>query len=98
MSGTEIKVTFSALAAAESDVHATVGRIHTQLEDLKRFIAPVVSTWTGEAAESYQAMQRKWDTSAEDLALVLKDIGIRLGQANQEYGKTERDNAGRFLA
>lgn len=94
MSSGEIKVTFSAIAAAEGDVNATVGRINTQLEDLKRFLAPMVSTWTGAAAESYQATQRKWDTSAADLALVLQQIGVKLGEANRTYQDTEKRNSG----
>ncbi len=94
MSSAEIKVTFSALAAAQSDVKATAGRIHTQLEDLRRYLAPMVATWTGQAAEGYQATQRKWDTSAADLTQVLEQIGVGLGRANNEYQVTEQRNAG----
>lgn len=93
MSSSEIKVTFGALATAQSDVAATAGRIHTQLGDLKRFLAPMVSTWTGQAAESYQATQRKWDASAEDLTKVLEQIALRLGTAHDNYRATEHDNA-----
>lgn len=96
MTSSEIKVTFGALAAAEGDVKATATRIHTQLEDLKRFLAPMVSTWTGQAAEGYQATQRKWDTSAADLTQVLNQIGVMVGQANGQYQDTERKNASFF--
>ena len=96
MSNPEIKVTFSALAAAQTDIQATFGRIQTQLDDLKRFLAPMVATWTGQAAESYQVTQRKWDTSAADLSVVLDQIGKNLGAANANYQSTESANAARF--
>lgn len=98
MSNPEIKVTFSALATAQTDVAATAGRIRTQLDDLKKFLAPMVSTWAGQAAEDYQATQRKWDTSANDLALVLSRIGTALGAAHDNYRQTEQANAARWRA
>lgn len=96
MSSPEIKVTFGALSAAQADVAATSGRIRTQLDDLKKFLAPMVSTWTGQAAEDYQVIQRKWDTSAADLAQVLAQIGTALGAAHDNYRQTEQANAARW--
>jgi 6 kDa early secretory antigenic target len=92
----EIKVTFSALATAQADVAATAGRITTQLDDLKRFIAPMVARWQGQAAEDYQARQRQWDTAAADLAAVLGQIGVALGAAHDSYQQVENSNAARW--
>ena len=92
----EIKVTFGALEAARADVGATAGRISGQLEELKRFLAPMVATWEGQAATEYQATQRKWDTAAADLASVLAQIGVALGAANDSYQQVERANAARW--
>ena len=89
----EIKVTFGALEAARADVSGTVTRITAQLDELKRFLAPLVATWEGEAALEYQAKQRQWDTAAGDLALVLGQIGVALGAANDSYRQAEKANA-----
>ena len=97
MSGSEIKVTFGALASGQTDIKATVGRIETQLADLKKFLTPMVSTWTGQAAENYQLTQRKWDNSAKDLVEVLNRIGIELGKANSTYQEREKANAARWM-
>jgi early secretory antigenic target protein ESAT-6 len=94
--GREIKVTFSALGAAQGDVAATAGRITTQLEDLKRFLAPMVASWQGEAAELYTVRQRQWDTAAADIAAVLSRIGVALGSANESYQQVENANAARW--
>lgn len=96
MSTPEIKVTFSALDSAQADVAGTAGRIRTQLDDLKRYLAPMVATWTGQAAADYQAVQQKWDTSAAGLNDVLTRIGTALGQAGEAYRHTEQANAARW--
>lgn len=92
----EIKVTFGALEAARTDVAATAARITGQLEDLRRFLAPLVGTWEGEAAVQYRAAQRRWDTAAADLSAVLSRIGVALGAANDSYRQVEQVNAARW--
>jgi WXG100 family type VII secretion target len=92
----EIKVTFGALEAARADVANTTTRINNQLEELKRFLAPMVATWEGQAAADYQATQRKWDAAAADLAAVLGQIGVAIGTANDSYRRVEQANAARW--
>ncbi len=92
----EIKVTFAALEAAQADVSGVATRMTGQLEDLKRFLAPMVATWEGQAATDYQAKQRQWDTAAADLTAVLGQIGMALGTANESYRQVEQTNAARW--
>jgi 6 kDa early secretory antigenic target len=92
----EIKVTFGALETAQSDVSGVAGRMTSQLDDLKRFLAPMVATWEGQAATEYQAKQRQWDTAAVGLASVLQQIGVALGSANESYRQVEQANASRW--
>jgi early secretory antigenic target protein ESAT-6 len=92
----EIKVTFGALEAARADVGGTATRISGQLEELKRFLAPMAATWEGQAAAECQVTQRKWDTAAADLAAVLAQIGLALGTANESYRQVEQANAARW--
>ena len=92
----EIKVTFAALETAQADVSGVAGRMSGQLEDLKRFLAPLVVSWEGQAASEYQAKQRQWDTAAAGLAAVLGQIGVALGTANESYRQVEQTNASRW--
>ncbi len=92
-----IKVTFSALTEAQTSVTTTAGRMTAQLEELKRFLAPMVATWSGQAAEEYGIKQRQWDTAAADMAVVLAQIGRALGAANDSYYQVEQANAGRWM-
>jgi 6 kDa early secretory antigenic target len=92
----EIRVTFGALESAQADVSGVAGRMTGQLEDLKRFLAPLVASWEGQAATEYQAKQRQWDTAAANLATVLGQIGVALGAANESYRQVEQANASRW--
>ena len=94
--GPEIKVTFGALTAAQSDVSGTASRITTQLDDLRRFLQPMVATWEGAAAQDYLVRQKQWDTAAADLTAVLAQIGVALGAANDGYRQAEHINAARW--
>lgn len=94
--GSEIKVTFAALQTAQGDVTATAGRITTQLDDLKRLLAPMVTSWSGAASDDYQVKQRQWDAAAADLTAVLARIGVALGAANESYQQVENANAARW--
>jgi ESAT-6 family protein len=92
----EILVTFGEIAAAQRNVVSTSRQINEQLEDLRRYLAPLVATWSGQAAQDYQVKQRQWDASAADLTAVLAQIGVALGHANDGYQQVERVNASRW--
>ena len=92
MSQGRMLVTFSAIETAASDTDATAAQIDQQLDDLKAYLAPMVSTWTGQAAAEYQALQQKWDTSAAELNAVLREISGALRTAGQNYQQAEREN------
>lgn len=91
-----IKVTFGELANAQQNVARTSQQITAQLEDLKRFLAPMVATWSGAAADDYNVKQRQWDTAAADLTAVLAQIGVAVGHANDGYQQVEAANARRW--
>jgi len=93
---TEIKVTFGALESAQSSVAGTAGRMIIQLDELKRYLAPMVASWEGRAAEEYVARQRQWDGAAAEMTAVLARIGAALGAANEGYHQVEQANAARW--
>ena len=92
----EILVTFGELENARSSIRTTWTNISREMEDLKRFLAPMVETWTGEASAAYQAHQAQWDRAANDLNQVLNQIGVALGTSNQNYQAGEAANKGRW--
>ena len=78
MDGT-IKYDFGLIEGARADIQNSSNNINTKLADLKSFLAPLVASWDGAAAEAYQAAQAKWDGAAQDLNQVLAAIGTAVG-------------------
>jgi early secretory antigenic target protein ESAT-6 len=52
----------------------------------------MVASWSGEASSDFQALQAKWDASANDLNQVLRQISQSLRTAGDNYLNTERSN------
>lgn len=92
----EIKVVFGELENARNSIQTTWTNISREMEDLKRYLQPMVQTWTGEAASAYQAHQAQWDRAALDLNQVLNQIGVALGTSNENYQVGEAANKARW--
>ena len=96
MSDGTILVTFAELESARSAIQATWTNISREMDDLKRYLQPMIETWTGDASTAYQAHQAKWDRSAADLNQVLNQIGVALGVSNENYQAGEAANRARW--
>jgi WXG100 family type VII secretion target len=93
VSNFDVLVTFGAIEQAQSDVTTTVASIDQQMSDLQSYLAPIVSTWKGQAFDQYQALQQQWNQALNDLNSVLAQIGSALGEAYSNYTATEQANA-----
>jgi WXG100 family type VII secretion target len=89
----QVVVSAQALDTGASDTDAIAGQIDQQLSDLKGYLAPLVSSWEGEASSDWQALQQKWNSSAEDLHAVLQQIAGALRTASESYSSGEQTNA-----
>ena len=89
----QILVTFGAVNEAAMDADGVASQIAQQLGDLKSYLAPLVASWSGEASGDFQALQAKWDSSANDLNQVLRQIAQSLRTAGDNYLNTERTNS-----
>lgn len=92
----EIKVSFGALETASKDVADTAVQMNGELDNLKRYLAPMVATWGGGASTEYSLMQRKWDTAAVAMTDVLRRIGVALADAKAGYMQAETVNKNRW--
>jgi ESAT-6 family protein len=75
------------------DTDSVATQITQQLSDLKTYLAPMVASWSGNAAGEYQALQAKWDGGASDLNQVLRQMAQALRTAADNYQSTERKNS-----
>jgi WXG100 family type VII secretion target len=92
----EVLVTFGEIEAGRATVAATANNVQQTLDELEQFLAPLVATYTGAAAEAWQAKQAEWDRAAADLQQVLASIGVALGMANDNYRLAENANTARW--
>ena len=86
-------VTFGAINEAAMDADSIAAQIAQQLSDLKSYLAPLTSTWSGQASSDFQALQAKWDASADDLNQVLRQVSQALRAAADNYQSAERTNS-----
>jgi early secretory antigenic target protein ESAT-6 len=89
----QVIVDAQVLDEGASDADSVAGQIQQRLGDLHGYLSPLVASWTGEASSDYQALQQRWDTTADDLNAVLREIAGALRTAAQSYVTGERGNA-----
>jgi 6 kDa early secretory antigenic target len=92
----QIKVSFPALEETATYIDTKSKEANQLLADLKAMLQPLVATWTGAAAESYNHKQHLWDTAAADLNNVLSQISTALHTANANYIEAESANTRRW--
>lgn len=88
----DMRVTFGEMDSGSQSIQAAARNVQQQLDDLAKFLQPLVAAWTGEAAQGYQAQKAKWDAAAADLFLILNQIGTAVGTANANYQAAENAN------
>ncbi len=89
MASGSVHVTFDDIEDAAAQVGATNRAVQAELEDLYRMLAPLVATWSGDAAESFQYQHQAWTQAAEDLNTVLSHIVALLEDSHQAYSQAE---------
>ena len=85
----EVWVTFAAIEDAAAQSGTTNRVIQTMLDDLYRRIGPMITAWSGDAAESFQYQHRVWQQAAEDLNTVLGHISALLLDTHDSYSSAE---------
>ncbi|GLZ81827.1 hypothetical protein Afil01_66340 [Actinorhabdospora filicis] len=76
-------------AGAES-IKAALKRLHEQLEQVERNVAPFKATWSGTARESYDIRKKKWDGAAAEIAKSLGLLGPALAKSSDSMKATDQ--------
>lgn len=88
----QMVVTFAALQNADRNIHTCADNVRGRLDDLAAYLTPLTQSWTGEAAEAYQACMQEWHAAAKDLAEALSRIGGIVRTAESNYGNAVSTN------
>jgi WXG100 family type VII secretion target len=86
----EIHVKFESLASGQQGIMNSFNKLTQTISDLEADLNPMVSTWSGSAQESYVMVKKQWHEAADALSLVLRQIGVAVGDAHQNYSAAER--------
>jgi early secretory antigenic target protein ESAT-6 len=88
----EISVNFGSIDSGASGIAATYQALQSTLDGLESQLAPMVSTWNGEAREAYFAQKTKWEQASAAMATILQQMGSAVGQAGTDYQAAETSN------
>ena len=84
------------VSAAAAQIRIGSKNIHTAIETLEAEVAKLRGAWSGESQASYDAAQRKWTQSLNEMQSLLERIASSTEQIAQTYNQSDKRNAGRF--
>lgn len=90
MNSGQITYNHGPIEALVGQVGSASTSLRTTLDDLKAYLQPLVSEWTGDAAVAYQAHQSDWDQAAAALQSMLAEISRAAGQGNQGMADADK--------
>jgi len=73
-------------------VYEVNAQIQSTLSNLLARLDPLMSTWQGSAATSFQVLKQRWHDDATKLNQALRGIGDGLTQSRNNYAVTEDTN------
>ena len=88
------RVQFGSLSQAEADFASAYSSLQSTISTLEGQLNAHLAAWTGDAQAAYHAAQAKWNAAMADMATVLNQLGVVVGDANANYQGTERANTG----
>jgi WXG100 family type VII secretion target len=86
------------MQAAAQHVYEVNAQIQSQLSNLQARLDPLMSTWQGSAATSFQVLKDRWHQDATQLNAALRAIGDGLVKVHASYQATEETSQQSFTS
>ncbi len=90
MSG-QFRTTADEMRAFSSRISDVNSQIQQELSRLNSLVESVTQGWQGDAAQSYNQLQTKWNNDASKLNKVLNEIKEAIDSTSAQYTSTEQD-------
>src|SRR6267378_3543025 len=87
--GSNFRAELSTMHVAAQHVYDVNAQIQSQLSNLLSRLDPLMATWQGSAATSFQVLKERWHQDATQLNASLRAIGDGLVKAHGNYEATE---------
>ena len=91
-----ISVDTELLQLKSATVKATVDRIGSDVQAMKRGLDELQATWRGSAATNFQALIAEWTLTQGKVEASLASINLALNSAAASYAQAELTNTQRF--
>jgi 6 kDa early secretory antigenic target len=96
--GPNFRTELSTMQAAAQHVYDVNAQIQSQLSNLQSRLDPLMGTWQGSAATSFQVLKERWHQDATQLNAALRAIGEGLVKVHGNYQATEQSNQQGFTS
>lgn len=96
--GSNFQAELSTMRTASQHVYDVNAQIQSQLSNLMGRLDPLMSTWQGSAATSFQVLRERWHQDATALNASLRAIGDGLVKAHANYQATEDSSQQSFTS
>lgn len=83
---------FGSLSGGAAGILSTYRALQGALEGLESKLAPMVSTWSGEAQQAYFQQKKNWEDASAAMAAILQQMGQAVEQAHGNYRAAETSN------
>jgi WXG100 family type VII secretion target len=96
--GSNFRAELATMQAAAHHVYDVNAQIQSQLSNLLSRLDPLMSSWQGSAATSFQALKERWHQDATQLNAALRGIGDGLVKVHGSYQATEEQSQQSFTS
>jgi early secretory antigenic target protein ESAT-6 len=93
VSGDFTRVNFGGMDAGQQNFVQAYTALQSTLDDLERDLEAKLSEWDGVARQEYTRAKAQWRSAANDMALVLQNLGGAIGTGSENYGGAEKSGA-----
>lgn len=94
--GSNFRAELATMQAAAQHVRDVNAQIQSQLSSLLARLDPLMGTWQGSAATSFQTLKERWHQDATQLNSALHSIGDGLARSQSGYAATEEGTQQNF--
>lgn len=92
-----ISVDTELLQLKSANVKATVDRISSDVQIMRRGLEELQATWKGSAATNFQSLVLEWSLTQGKVEASLASINLALSSAATSYVEVEQGNTQRFM-
>ena len=90
------RVVFSSMEQGQSDFQRTYSSLQSEIEQLESQLGSNLAEWVGGAQQAYHEAQQQWNAAMANMQSVIQQLGVVIGQANDNYTSAESQNMSRW--